>query len=436
MKKIAVAALFAVMTMSGYAQSGTNSPYSQYGLGVLSEQSNGFNRGMNGLALGFREHNQVNYLNPASYSAIDSLSFIFDMGVSGQITNFKEGNTKVNANNADFEYAVGGFRVARHVGMAFGIVPFTNIGYNYASTNNLVTSSAPTSSAATTYTNTLSGDGGVHEVFLGAGWQPLKGFSFGANIGYIWGSLNRSVVTSYSDAYVKSLARYYTADVRSVHFNVGVQYTQHLNKNDEMTLGLTYSLGNKMTGDAVMQDISTDPQSSQSDTTSYSIGDAYRIPHMFGVGIMYNHANQLKVGADYSFQKWSGILYPTYINSNGQRDYVLRDGVYQNRHKFTLGGEYCYGEYDRRFLRRVKYRLGVSYATPYYKINGQDGPKEYSVSAGFGIPIINSINNRSILNISGQFVRTEATGMIKENTFRINIGLTFNERWFAKWKVE
>jgi hypothetical protein len=157
---------------------------------------------------------------------------------------------------------------------------------------------------------------------------------------------------------------------------------------------------------------------------------------MFGVGIMYNHANQLKVGADYSFQKWSGILYPTYISSNGQRDYVLRDGVYQNRHKFTLGGEYCYGEYDRRFLRRVKYRLGVSYATPYYKINGQDGPKEYSVSAGFGIPIINSINNRSILNISGQFVRTEATGMIKENTFRINIGLTFNERWFAKWKVE
>jgi len=25
---------------------------------------------------------------------------------------------------------------------------------------------------------------------------------------------------------------------------------------------------------------------------------------------------------------------------------------------------------------------------------------------------------------------------VKENTFRINIGLTFNERWFAKWKVD
>lgn len=54
------------------AQSGTNSPYSQYGLGLQSEQATGFSRGMNGLGLGFREHNQVNYLNPASYSAIDS----------------------------------------------------------------------------------------------------------------------------------------------------------------------------------------------------------------------------------------------------------------------------------------------------------------------------------------------------------------------------
>ena len=87
-----------------HAQSGTNSPYSQYGLGILSDQSSGFNRGMNGVGLGFHEHNQVNYLNPASYSAIDSLSFIFDAGISGQITNFNERGSKVNAQNANFEY--------------------------------------------------------------------------------------------------------------------------------------------------------------------------------------------------------------------------------------------------------------------------------------------------------------------------------------------
>ena len=106
MKKALIAVSMIAASATAYAQSGTNSPYSQYGLGTLSEPSTGFNRGMNGLGLGFHEHNQINSLNPASYASIDSLSFIFDAGISGQITNYKEGNTKVNAKNANFEYIV------------------------------------------------------------------------------------------------------------------------------------------------------------------------------------------------------------------------------------------------------------------------------------------------------------------------------------------
>ena len=89
MKKILITASMIAASLSVMAQSGTNSPYSQYGLGTLDEQAGGFNRGMNGLGLGFHEHNQINSLNPASYASIDSLSFIFDAGISGQITNYK-----------------------------------------------------------------------------------------------------------------------------------------------------------------------------------------------------------------------------------------------------------------------------------------------------------------------------------------------------------
>ena len=81
MKKLFIAALMMGVANTAFAQSGTNSPYSQYGLGLQSEQFSGFNRGMNGLGLGFREHNQVNYMNPASYSALDSLTFIFDISI-------------------------------------------------------------------------------------------------------------------------------------------------------------------------------------------------------------------------------------------------------------------------------------------------------------------------------------------------------------------
>ena len=121
MRKLFLATLLLGSALMVNAQSGTNSPYSQYGLGILSDQTSGFNRGMNGVGLGFHEHNQVNYLNPASYASIDSMTFILDAGISGQVTNFEENGVKKNANNSNFEYVVAGFRLLPHVGMSFEI---------------------------------------------------------------------------------------------------------------------------------------------------------------------------------------------------------------------------------------------------------------------------------------------------------------------------
>ena len=420
------------------AQSGTNSPYSQYGLGVLSDQTSGFNRGMNGVGIGFHEHNQVNYLNPASYSSLDSLTFIFDVGASGQITNFTENGVKKNAKSANFEYAVAGFRIAKGVGASFGIIPYTNVGYSYSQQEWVNETSKDYY-----YTNTYSGEGGVHQAFVGAAWQPFVGFSFGANFSFVWGSYTKSVLNTYSNAYYKSLLRTYSARLSNSKFDFGVQYTKRLGKKDWLTLGVTFSPGLNIGGAADMKIISSNSQTNTADTIPFSIANAHSLPTIWGVGLMWNHNVQLKVGIDYTLQKWGSIGYPTFETTGTDAttginncQYVLRDGIYQDRHKVNLGVQYCYGERARKFLRRVQYRAGVSYATPYYKVNGGDGPKEFSVSAGFGIPIINNYNNRSFLNISGQWVRSSATGLIKENMFRINVGFTFNEDWFKKWKMQ
>ena len=47
MKKHLTVIALGMLATTGWAQSGTNSPYSQYGLGILSDQSTGFNRGTN-----------------------------------------------------------------------------------------------------------------------------------------------------------------------------------------------------------------------------------------------------------------------------------------------------------------------------------------------------------------------------------------------------
>lgn len=413
------------------AQSGTNSPYSQYGLGMLSEQSQGFNRGMNGLGLGFRNGHEVNMINPASYSAADSLTMIFDVGVSGQITNFKEGNVKVNAKNANFEYAVALFRVMPRLGVSFGVVPFTNVGYSYSRTD--------VANSSLYSIETHSGNGGLREVYIGTGWEPVKGLSVGVNAGYLWGSIERSITNTTNQSSANTLTRIYSASLKSYKLDFGAQYQQTVGKKDVLTLGATFGLGHKLNGDALLVNANTDTQNSLTTADTTTVGKAFSIPMTLGVGVALCHNRKLTIGADYSLQRWNSIDYPMFHDGK----YEMVSGLLKDRHKMTVGLDWVPSPSSnwsslslRNLLNHTHYRFGASYATPYYKVNGQDGPKELSVSAGMGIPLVNKWGNRSVLNVSVQWARQSATNLITENNFRINLGITFNERWFAKWKVE
>lgn len=436
MKKVILAALSALVALPMLAQSGTNSPYSQYGLGVLADQSNGFNRGMNGVGIAFRDHDNMNFLNPASYSAVDSMTFIFDAGLSLQLTNFSENGVKKNAKNADFDYVMASFRVIRHLGLGFGIVPFTNVGYDFSAQKEL--DYDPTNSGVT-YTSTTRhiGSGGVHEAFIGLGWEPIKNLSVGFNAGYVWGKMSKTVTNSFSDSYANTLNKLYDYSVRSYSLDLGAQYTYSFNSLDHFTLGVTYRLGHDLHSESNLDIISND-------TTSVVAKDALGLPSRIGVGLGYTHGTRWRAGIDYTMEQWSDAKYPvmtSYTSGSSQKySYDAVKGLYQDRHKINVGGEYCENDKGRTFLSRVHYRLGVSYATPYLKINGNDGPKETSVSFGFGFPIMNGYLSSGkrfpVVNISAQWAHQSMPNAITENTFRVNVGLTFKERWFAKWKFE
>ena len=141
------------------------------------------------------------------------------------------------------------------------------------------------------------------------------------------------------------------------------------------------------------------------------------------------------LNADYQLQKWADIAMPQFNVINNKATYALVKGQLKDMQKITLGGDYCRGERYRGFLSKLHYRAGISYSTPYITVNGQDGPKELSASMGLGIPIVNNYNYRSMLNIGFEWVNRNRINLINENMFRINVGLTFNERWFAKFKV-
>lgn len=417
-KQIIVAALALFSSLSIQAQSGTNSPYSQYGVGILSDQSQGFSRGMNGVGLALRKGNVVNTLNPASYSVVDSLTMIFDVALSGQITNFKEGNRRLNVNNADFEYAVGSFRLLPKVGASFGILPYSNIGYDYTTTQTLNESlgNVPIE---------MEGSGGLHQAFVGLGWNVFRTLSVGANVAYLWGTFDRSVESG-STTYVEDFSKSFTANVNSYLITLGAQWEQPLTQKDNLLLGVTVGLGHKLHSNVNISD---------GDSTVFSATEGFELPMTYGLGFGWTHDKKLFVGLDLSMQKWGSVAFPG--KQNTPNGYALRNDLLKDRYAVNIGADYVPDPNSRRsFINRVHYRLGAGYATPYYYINGKDGPKELSVSAGFGIPLQNAYNNRSVLNVSAQWARTSAKDLITENTFRINLGLTFNERWFAKWKID
>ncbi len=434
-KRLIGSFLTATLALATFAQSGSHSgsisPYSQYGLGVLADQSQGFNRGMNGTGIALRNGTMVNTINPASYSAVDSLTMLFDAGLSLQLTNFKENGTSVNGRNAVFDYAVGLFRMRRHLGVSFGLLPFSDIGYSYSTSSYL-------NNTIGSLTESHTGSGGFHQTFVGVGWNPIKPLSIGFNFAYLWGNYTRSVSTSATTT-VNSLSKTYKASINNYSVTLGMQWQQPIGKKDNLTLGATWGLGHKLKTDPTCDIINVNTSTLVSDTTTFIVKDGISLPTSWGAGVAWNHDNKLTLAADFSLQKWGSTDFPSYDDNNNE--YTLRSGLLMDRKRMSIGADYVPdSNHPTSYFKHIHFKVGAAYATPYYKINGQDGPKEISLSAGMALPLLSKWNTqgamRPVLNISAQWCRTSAQDLITDNSFRICVGLTFNERWFAKWRID
>ena len=167
------------------AENGMNSPYTRFGFGQLATAGTGTNKGMGGTGIGVQNSNQINLLNPASYAAVDTLTFLLDVGMSLNNTNLAEGNVKRNALNTTFDYLAMQFRLVPRLGMTIGMMPFSNIGYNFSNSTTIDYSE----DEKITTTNIFQGNGGLRQVTAGLGYAPFKGLSVGANLSYIYGEI-------------------------------------------------------------------------------------------------------------------------------------------------------------------------------------------------------------------------------------------------------
>lgn len=424
-----------LFAQSVYAQtSGSNSPYSRYGWGSLSEDAQGFNKAMGGVGLGFSAKDMLNTQNPASYAAIDSVTLLFDVGISLQGGHWSEGSKSVNAFNSTLDYMEAGFRLCNRLGMSLGLRPFSLVGYDFKSKETLADIDGYGEKIVT---SSYTGEGGTHKVWLGMGWSPIDNLSIGFNAGYIFGRLQHSSTITYDNTAFYNVARQYKAHVNTYSVDLGLQYTHKLNKKDALTLGLAYSLGHKINSQATLIN--------QKGTATAILGgdtltapDALQLPTTYGVGLAYTHGEKWKVGADYTLQCWSKCRFPQLMTSGQQIAYQATEGAFSDRHKVNVGAEFVPNPEGLKVSDHICYRAGFAYATSYAKVNGSDGPKSYTASLGLGLPIVNTYTTRSNLNVAVQWehLAPSGKGSLKEDYIRLCLGLSFNGNWFNKWRIE
>ena len=401
-----------------WAQNNTNSPYTRYGYGDLSNQSFGNSRAMGGVAYGLRSSYQINPVNPASYTAVDSLTFLFEGGVSMQNDNMSDGIVKLNVKNSSLDYIALQFRLFKKLAFTGGLLPYSNVGYNVAQTFDK-TSSSPA------YTKQVSGEGGIHQAFVGFGYKVLDNLSIGINGSFMWGDIARSLVMIYpsypsvsgSGTTTPSYTEYTNTQVRSYKLDFGIQYTQPIGEKHKVTLGAVFSPGHSLNNTSYIQTATS--VINKTDTVA-----TFEIPDTYGAGLTYIYDDRITVGVDYTYQNWGDV---TYFNQKN---------AFCDRTKISLGAEYLPSRNAKSYFGLVRYRVGGYYSTPYYKAeNGERASREFGVTAGLGLPVPRS---RSMVSITGQFVRVKGLqpGMVSENVLKLSVGVTFNEIWFFKRKVD
>jgi hypothetical protein len=377
---------------------------------------------MGGVAYGLRDGYQINAANPASYTMVDSLTFLFDAGVFLQNTNLSDGQTKQNAGNSGFDYVAMQFRLYQKLAMTLGLLPYSTVGYSFSEGN--------ADDPENIYYKTYSGEGGFHQAFLGLGLNVYKGLSVGVNASYFWGDITRQNHIGFAEAGKYEVWRINTVSVKDFKFDVGVQYTRSLNKKNNITFGAVFSPKNNLKNDAYLQTQtalkSSGSEYADSNVKTTALNSTYGLPMSMGAGIAYRYDNKLTVAADYTFQKWS--------------DVTMDETAFYDMHKMAVGLEYLPGFMGRSYFSHIKYRIGGYLSTPYYKVQDAATKEyyrasgEYGVTAGIALPLPHT---RSILSISAQYVNvTGKRVMLDEKYMRLCIGITFNERWFFKRKVD
>lgn len=413
-----------LFSLISFAQEGTSSPYSFYGIGDVRFKGTVENSSMAGLSI-VPDSIHLNIVNPAMYSSLKLTSYA--IGGTFNVNKLTTDSQSEKAQRTALNYLAVGIPINK-LGIGFGLIPYSSVGYNLKS-NSTDANSIRTESFD-------KGNGGLNKVFLGFGYQITKKLSFGADAQYNFGNINAQNISIRYDALGFPI-QYSSMEVNrsianGVNFNIGLSFQSKLNKKINLFSSATYAPSSEinLTNSRFISLVQ-----SNNGINFGQIGEAVEItvpstklklPSKLTFGIGIGDSKKWIIGTELAFQSSSNF---------GNRFNDISNVSYQNTIKFTLGGYYIpnYKSFTN-YLSRLVYRGGFRFENTGLVINNNE-INDMALTLGIGMPLRGAFSN---VNFGFEYGNrgTKSGGLVNENYINFNVGLSLNDRWFVKRKYD
>jgi len=418
-KKILIA-FFCVTGHGLFAQNGTISPYSYFGVGDHRDNGTVDNQMMGGISM-YGDSIHINLSNPAAYSKLRLTTYT--AGLSHKEYRLKSFSEEQNISVTNLDYLAIGFPVAKKVGFGFGIMPYSSVGYDLNSTS--------TNSGGAEVTNFFSGGGGLNKLYASLGFELVKDLSLGVTANFNFGTLEYERIQAVEGVQFGTLDNR-ESKINGYDFKYALNYTPKI--KDKYTLYTSILVHTQ--GNLVSKNKQTLGSFSLASGNNVEVVDVnldatnlrnteLKIPTRATVGLGLGEDMKWFLGAEYSFQKMSDFENP-FLG--------LENVTYNDASTYALGG-YWIPDYRSLsgYFNRVTYRAGLRYDVSGMTVNNKD-INNFGITFGLGLPMGGTFSN---LNIGFELGRRGTTDMnlIEESYFKVNLGLSLNASWFKKTKI-
>lgn len=402
--------------LSGWAQDLTSSPYSRFGIGDIFDRNYGRGQAMGGLGIGLHSDRDLNLINPASLSKMDSLTFLFEVGILDKFTLYRTEDLKSSRNNIGFSYLAMGFPVTNWWSGSLGVIPVSGVNYSF--------SDSETNPLIGKIDSDFKGDGGLSQFFISQSIHPVKYISLGVNFSYLFGPINHSKSLSFpADSLYFSTKATNSAMVGDIHLSYGLQADIPLENNYFLTLGGIFE--NKSSLKTESRKLVFNTGQGVVDTLLFQIDEESSIvlPVAWGAGFTFGKKNKFTMGFDYKQQNWADAEFM------GQKDSL------GNSRDLILGIEYIPDAFSPiRYSKRVRYRAGIHYSKSYIQLRGNQ-LEEFGINFGVGLPVsMDMYPRKHSINISAEIGKrgTVKNDLISEFYGLFTVQLNLHDVWFFK----